>query len=160
MAGEEVVARGDPPDHVGGHQTLGEWSLWVFYAGAVVTLYGTIFASTAAHSRLFADLARLLGIYRREDAVRRRQWRQAAVVMLSVVPVGFYWLFESPVQMVVAGGVAQALMLPIIGVAALYLRRVHVPADIHGTRAGGLMLWFSTSVMGTVALYYLWSRVA
>ena len=32
-------------------QTLGEWALWIFYLGVVVTLYGTIFASTAAHSR-------------------------------------------------------------------------------------------------------------
>jgi len=41
-------------------QTLGEWSLWVFYVGVVVTLYGTIFAATAAHSRMMADLVRLI----------------------------------------------------------------------------------------------------
>src|SRR3989449_7710895 len=29
-------------------QTLGPWSLWLFYAGAIATLYGTIFAATAA----------------------------------------------------------------------------------------------------------------
>ena len=29
-------------------ETLGEWALWLFYLGAIVTLYGTIFASTAA----------------------------------------------------------------------------------------------------------------
>jgi len=40
-------------------QTLGDWALWLFYAGAVVTLYGTIFAATAAHSRLFADAMRI-----------------------------------------------------------------------------------------------------
>jgi manganese transport protein len=30
-------------------ETLGPWSLWLFYLGAIVTLYGTIFASTAAN---------------------------------------------------------------------------------------------------------------
>ena len=45
--------------------TLGEWALWLFYLGAVVTLYGTIFASTAAHSRLFADLVRIGGVFPR-----------------------------------------------------------------------------------------------
>src|SRR5262249_27500839 len=30
-------------------QTLGPWALWLFYAGAIVTLYGTIFAATAAN---------------------------------------------------------------------------------------------------------------
>ena len=42
-------------------ETLGPWALWVFYAGAIITLYGTIFAATAAHARIYADLARLLG---------------------------------------------------------------------------------------------------
>ena len=49
-------------------QTLGGWALWVFYVGVVVTLYGTIFAATAAHSRMMADLVRVLGVYPREDA--------------------------------------------------------------------------------------------
>jgi len=33
-------------------QTLGPWALWVFYVGAIATLYGTIFATTAAQSRI------------------------------------------------------------------------------------------------------------
>ena len=58
-------------------QTLGPWALWLFYAGAIATLYGTIFAATAAHSRMFADMCRLLGLLR---ARRRRGagWRIAA----------------------------------------------------------------------------------
>ena len=51
-------------------QTLGGWALWLFYLGAVVTLYGTVFASTAAHARLFADAMRVAGVYAREDARR------------------------------------------------------------------------------------------
>ena len=49
------------------HADLGDWALWLFYAGAVITLYGTIFASTAAHSRLFADAVRVGGGYERAD---------------------------------------------------------------------------------------------
>src|ERR671912_363004 len=87
-------------------QTLGDWALWVFYAGAVITLYGTIFASTAAHSRLLSDVVCMLGGYAREDGVSRLRWRKRFVVLLAVVPAMLYWLFESPVQMVVAGGIA------------------------------------------------------
>ena len=65
-------------------ETLGGWALWIFYAGAVVTLYGTIFASTAAHSRLFADLVRIMGGYAHDDTNARRRWRQRFVVLLSV----------------------------------------------------------------------------
>ena len=139
-------------------QTLGGWALWVFYAGAVVTLYGTIFASTAAHSRLWADVVRMAGGYAREDAQSRLKWRNRFVVVLGATPPILYWFFESPVQMVVAGGVAQALMLPLIGAAAIYLRHTHVPPDIRPSALTTVLLWIATAVMAGFALYYLWSR--
>jgi manganese transport protein len=140
-------------------QTLGGWALWLFYAGAVVTLYGTIFASTAAHARLFADLVRLLGIYRPDDGVSRLRWRNRFVIVLSVVPVLFYWFLRSPVQMVVAGGVAQALMLPLIGASVIYLRHTHVPQELRPSVVTTVLLWISTAVMLAFALYYVWARL-
>ena len=136
-------------------QTLGDWALWLFYAGAVVTLYGTVFASTAAHSRLFADMVRLMGAYPREDARSRLKWRSRFVVLLAGIPAIFYWVLESPVQMVVAGGVAQALLLPLIGIAAVYLRHRHLPKDIQPSRGTTVLLWFAAAVMASFALYYV-----
>ena len=140
-------------------QTLGGWALWVFYAGAVVTLYGTIVASTAAHARLFADVARIGGAFARDDGASRLRWRNAFVVALSVVPVLFYWFLRSPVQMVVAGGVAQALMLPLIGAAVIYLRHRHLPHDIQPAPLVTAFLWISSIVMLGFALYYIGSRL-
>jgi Mn2+/Fe2+ NRAMP family transporter len=140
-------------------QTLGQWTLWVFYTGAVITLYGTIFASTAAHARLFADAVRLVGGFAREDAVSRLRWRNRFVILLSVLPVCFYWFLRSPVQMVVAGGVAQAMMLPLIGSAAIYLRHRHLPQEIRPSVATTVMLWLSTLVMAAFALYYVAARL-
>lgn len=140
-------------------QTLGEWALWLFYLGAVVTLYGTIFASTAAHARLFADAVRIAGKYPRDDAKSRLRWRRRFVVALSVVPVLLYWFFRSPVQMVVVGGIAQALMLPLIGIAAIYLRHRRLPPDVQPTVATTILLWVSTAVMAAFAAYYVISRL-
>ena len=125
-------------------QTLGDWALWLFYAGAVITLYGTIFASTAAHSRLFADAVRVGGGYERADTAARLWWRNLFLLVLAVLPPVFYWFFESPVQMVLAGGLAQAAMLPLIGIAAIYLRHRHVPADIQPAMWTTVMLWIAT----------------
>ena len=136
-------------------ETLGEWTLWLFYAGAVVTLYGTIFASTAAHSRLFADAMRISGAYRRDDAASRRWWRNLFLIALAVIPPVFYWFIESPVQMVLAGGLAQAALLPVIGAAAIYLRHRHVPADIQPAFATTVLLWIATFVMAGFAGYYV-----
>jgi hypothetical protein len=124
-----------------------------------VTLYGTIFASTAAHARLFADAVRIAGSYARDDAASRLRWRKRFVIILSVLPVVLYWFLRSPVQMVVAGGIAQALMLPLIGTAAVYLRHRQLPDDVQPSMATTAMLWISTAVMLAFALYYVLSRL-
>ena len=64
-------------------QTLGGWALPLFYLGAIATLYGTIFAATAAHSRLYADMCRVIGLFARDDYARRVAYRRAFVVVLT-----------------------------------------------------------------------------
>jgi manganese transport protein len=140
-------------------QTLGRWALWLFYAGAVITLYGTVFSSTAGHARLFADAVSIAGGFARDDAASRLRWRRRFVVALVVIPVSFYWFLRSPVQMVVAGGVAQAMMLPLIGMAAIYLRHRQLPASVQPSAATTVILWISTAVMLGFALYYLASTL-
>ena len=136
-------------------ETLGGWALPLFYFGVVVTLYGTIFAATAAHSRMFADLARVLGAYPRDDERARLRWRRRCVVVLATMPALFYWSFESPVQMVVAGGIAQAMMLPLIGAAAIYLGHASLPPALRPSGLTTAILWLSTAVMALFAGYYL-----
>ena len=87
------------------------------------------------------------------------RYSSRGVVVLATVPALFYWLFESPVRMVVAGGVAQALMLPLIGLAAIYVRHTQVPKDLQPSAATTVMLWLSTAVMFGFALYYIASAL-
>jgi len=104
-----------------------------------------------------ADLVRLLGVFAREDAAARQQWRNRFLIVLGGTPAVFYWLFESPVQMVVAGGIAQALMLPLIGIAAIYLRHAQLPEELRPSAVTTTALWLSTAVMAGFASYYVWS---
>ena len=137
-------------------QTLGRWALWVFYVGAIATLYGTIFAATAAHSRIFADMCRLLGLFARDDAAARRRWRQAFVLVLTLAPVVLYWLFASPVKMVIAGGIAQATMLPLVGAGAVWLRHRRLPPELAPSPAVTAGLWTATILMAAMMGYYTW----
>jgi manganese transport protein len=111
-------------------ETLGPWALWLFYIGAIATLYGTIFAATAAESRIAADLCRLLGRFEAGDYQARLRYRRKFVWILTVVSAGLFLLVQSPVSMVKAGGVAQALMLPVIAISALYLRYRLLPKEV------------------------------
>jgi len=128
-------------------ETLGPWALPFFYVGAVATLYGTIFAATAAQARMLADMLRLLGFYAREDNARRQHWRRRFVVLLSVLPVILYFAIESPVKMVVAGGITQALLLPALGAAAVYLRHRRLPPEIAPPGIVTLLLWIVGALM-------------
>jgi manganese transport protein len=136
-------------------QTLGPWSLWIFYLGAIATLYGTIFAATAANSRVYADMFRLMGFFDHTDYTARVRYRRGFVFFLTIFPVCLFMLVQSPVKMVVAGGVVQALMLPIIGIGTLYLRHRHLPEEVRPPGWITVTLWGATSVIVVLMGYYI-----
>ena len=74
-------------------ETLGGWAKWLFYVGAIIILYGTIFAATAGDSRMFADCMRLQGKFEHDDMKSRNRWRDIFIVILSVIPVVLYFIF-------------------------------------------------------------------
>jgi hypothetical protein len=128
-------------------ETLGAWSRWLFYASALVTLYGTVLAATAAHARSWADLLRMLGFFDRQDYARRVWYRNRLVVLFTVIPVCLYWFFESPVRMVVFGGAVQAGMLPVIAVSILYLRHRRLPTGLAPSAAATVWLWLASGIL-------------
>ncbi len=129
-------------------QTLGGWAKWLFYVGAIVVLYGTIFAATAGHSRMFADFMRLQGAFPRDDIKARNRWRDIFIVVLTVIPVMMYFIFgENPVGMVKWGGFAQAWTLPIISLGTIYLVRRHMPREMSATALGNVLLWIGAIVI-------------
>ena len=135
-------------------QTLGPWALWLFYAGAIATLYGTIFAATAANSRVFSDMFRLLGVFQSDDYASRLLYRRVFVWFLTVTPAALFLLVQSPVKMVVAGGMAQALMLPAAAVGTLYLRHRCLPRGIAPPLWITICLWLATVVIVALMSYY------
>jgi Mn2+/Fe2+ NRAMP family transporter len=136
-------------------QTLGQWSLWIFYVGAIATLYGTIFAATAANSRVYADMFRLMGFFDHTDYTARVRFRRGFVLFLTIFPVCLFMLVQSPVKMVVAGGVVQALMLPVIGIGTLYLRHRQLPEEIKPSGWITATLWSATLVIVVLMGYYI-----
>ena len=136
-------------------QTLGQWSLPLFYVGAIATLYGTIFAATAGNCRAFADMAGLLGAFKRDDYARRVVYRNRFIWMALIVPVILFFVFQSPVNMVKAGGVAQAAKLPILSIGALYLRHKRLPGSVAPNLLSTVLLWVAAVTIIVVVGYSL-----
>jgi Mn2+/Fe2+ NRAMP family transporter len=135
-------------------ETMGPWALWLFFAGAIATLYGTIFAATAANSRVYADMVQLLGGYDRGDYETRVRWRRRFVVILCVIPVALFFLRVDPNFMVKIGGIAQAMMLPVIAVGTLYLRHKHLPEQVKPSTFVTVSLWLASLFTIFMMCYY------
>ncbi len=140
-------------------QTFGGWAKWIFYAGAIVTLYGTIFAATAANSRVFADMVRLTGAFRGDDYTTRVKFRNGYVIGALIVPVCLFFFFKTPVQMVLAGGIAQSLMLPIIGIGTLVLHHRFIPKELRSSKLVTLALWLCTIIITCLMAYWVWMKL-
>jgi multisubunit Na+/H+ antiporter MnhB subunit len=56
--------------------------------------------------------------------------------------------------MVVAGGVAQALMIPVIAAGALYLRHKRLPREIRPPWYTTVALWIASAVIICLMGYY------
>ena len=138
-------------------KTLGEWSLYPFYAGAVAVLYSTLFCGVASLSRVLADLSGLAGFVETSDyRVRRRAVQVAVVGSLLAPPLAYSFLGE-PVLLVKIGGGAQGLGLPVLAFSALYLRYRHLPASLAPKAWMSLALWASAVVIAVITLYWaLW----
>lgn len=97
-------------------ETLGPSAVWLFYAGAIATLYGLIFSRqpplTPVSMPIWPGCTRL---FPEGDYAARCRWRNGTVVALVwVLTITLYFFWQSPVLMVKLGGMAQASMLPVI----------------------------------------------
>ena len=134
-------------------ETLGSWSFVPFLIGAFAVLYSTIFGGVAGTCRLLADFTGLLGLYDKTNYATRLKVTRVFVVLLLVVPSLCYMFLRQPVLMVMIGGVAQAVMLPIIGFCTIYLRYIHLPKIVAPRGWITLGLWVCTVLM-TVMMSY------
>ena len=140
-------------------ETLGGWSLPVFLVGAIAVLYSTVFASTAAQIRIYADFVGMLGVYDRTNYRLRLKVTRMFVVILMFIPSCYFMWVSEPVLMVKIGGIAQATMLPIIGFATLYLRYKQLPSRIVPKGWITLALWVSAFVMSVMMGYSVIQRM-
>jgi Mn2+/Fe2+ NRAMP family transporter len=135
-------------------ETLGGWALGIFYAGAIATLYGTVFAATAAQSRILADFCRLAGWYPATDLKAWNRWRDGFMVLLIGIAVVLVLVFASPVQMVRFGGAGQALLLPVLAVSTLYLHHRRTPREVRTPPLLATGLWVAALSIAALMSYY------
>ena len=126
---------------------FGAWAGALFLGGAVAVLFSTLLIATASNARMFADGARVAGLLADGEPAYRR-WVRVLSVTLPAVSVGtFAFVSGDPVLLVVVGGVAQSLLLPVLGVSALWLRFRLAPPELRPGAA-----WTAALLVSVAAL--------
>ncbi|MFV2067209.1 MAG: Nramp family divalent metal transporter, partial [Pirellulales bacterium] len=138
---------------------FGSWAPPLFLFGAFAVLYSTFFVANAAHARVLSDTLSTLGIADRSEGAHQRRVRWLSG-LLPFVCLTVYLGFPQPAKLVLASGVMQALMLPMLAAAALYFRYRRCDPRIAPGRVWDLLLWLSALGMLLAGAWLTWTLVA
>jgi hypothetical protein len=130
----------------------------VFLFGAFAVLYSTFFVATASHARVCADALRVFGMSAGDERARL-WWVRTFCIVLPLVFLASYAFFKAPKQLVLAGGFMGALMLPLLGVAALYFRYHRCDARLTPGRLWDAGLWLSCAGLFVAGGYAFYTNV-
>lgn len=140
---------------------FGEWATPMFLAAAFCVLYSTFFVGIAGMARVAADcVVRIAGVRGEQVERLRLRWTRIFCGVLPLVCLAVFVFVRAPAQLVLAGGVAQALMLPVLGAAALWARHRSTPAEVAPSRTWDVLLWLSCLAFVIVAVWSLVTLLA
>ena len=138
---------------------LGSWAPPIYLFGAFMVLYSTYYVANASHARTFTDGLSILNLVGRDQVSQGRmiKFLSALFPMLCLL---VYWVLPSPAWLVLISGSAQAVMLPMLGFAALYFRYYKTRRELHGSKWIEIGLWISVALLFVIGLTNLYLEMS
>ena len=136
---------------------FGATGKWIFLIGAVAVLYSTFFVTNASKARTVTDALKIVGL--RPDTDRsRRFWLKLLCVIFPVACLVVYVLIPSPKELILAGGVMQSILLPVMAATALYFRYRRRDDRLVPGRTWDLFLWISAAGLLVAGAWTAYSK--
>ena len=121
---------------------FGNTARGIFLVGAVAVLYSTFFVTNASKARMCTDAMRLFHL--RDDTEEARiKWLKIFCAAFPLACFAVYYAIPFPKQLVLAAGVMQAILLPVMACTAIYFRYKMCDPRIQPGWKWDLMLWIS-----------------
>jgi Mn2+/Fe2+ NRAMP family transporter len=130
----------------------------LFLFGAFAVLYSTFFVANAAKARMATDVIDAFGIAKLPDESRRK-WIKIFSGIFPAACVIIYLVYPKPVFLILLSGVMQALLLPMLGFAALYFRYTRCDKRLRPGKVWDTLLWISFVAFLVVGLYLTWAKL-
>ncbi len=118
----------------------------IFLVGAIAVLYSTFFVTNASKARMCSDALRLFNL-RADTEAERIRWLKIFSAAFPLMCFAVYWSFPKPTTLVLAGGVMQSILLPVMACTAMWFRYWKCDPRVLPGRAWDLMLWISAAGM-------------
>jgi Mn2+/Fe2+ NRAMP family transporter len=145
---------------------FGAWAQDVFLWGAFAVLYSTLFVAAAGNARMVADGLAMQGLgpsggpLGSPAAADRAGFTRLVSAAWVLVATGLAVAIGEPVAMVLASGVAQAIMLAALAVAVIWFRYRESDPRLVPSRAWDALVWVSAAGFLTVGLWTAWDKLA
>lgn len=138
---------------------LGSWAPPIFLFGAFMVLYSTFYVANASHARTFTDGLHVVNMLS-ENRESQANMVKILSALFPMLCLAVYWLLPNPAWLVLISGSAQAVMLPMLGFAALYFRYYKTRRDLLGSRWVECGLWISVAVLFAIGLTNLYLELS
>ena len=141
-------------------ESFGSAGYGIFLVGAFATLYSTAFAATAANGRLLANLLPMFGVWNDQpDEDTKAKRIKITCIAISLWGIAVFLVWPHPLTLILINGVGQSLLLPFLGICALYLRYCKLPAELRPGRTWTTFLWLSALALASAGVWQLISRL-
>ena len=138
---------------------FGEYARWLFLFGAVAVLFSTFLIGNASTARLLTDVLKVSRLMKSDDP----KTHDRSVVWFSVaqpiVALGVFTTGADPVALVLINGLTQAIMLPLMGLAALHFRFREIDVRLKPGRWWDRMLLLSCLGLLIAGGWLAWSTL-
>jgi Mn2+/Fe2+ NRAMP family transporter len=121
--------------------------------GGFAVLYSTLVSATAGNARLTADFLRVNRFAPLRTPAERTWWVRVFCVSFCCIGLLLFVYFPNPVAMVMVGGFAQALTLPMVAAAAIFMRYRQTDARLQPSRITDVLLWLSLAAFVLAAAW-------
>lgn len=122
---------------------FGEYAKWLFLVGAIAVLYSTFLVANAGNARMVADAFRIYGFMKPSDAQGQVRTVSVLSVVLPLMCLAVFCTGINPVTVILIAGMMQAVMLPVVGLGALYFRFTKIDERLRPSKLWDVMLIIS-----------------
>ncbi len=139
--------------------TVGVWASTIFLGGAFFVFFSTFISAVATHSRTFTDIFEMIGWIKINSYKERMKYVGRLCIIIPIICFTLYSLIGKPILMIIIGGTAQAIMLPVIAFSTIYLRYKHTNKNILPPKITDILLWICSTIILCFAVYNIFQRI-